>query len=126
MDGTKVSTASAVLYIGMQLLGAWLAYYLYLRFVNNRVAASRWSLHQPHSDRRSCWYGHLRLWRRFQPSTKYSTTAVAAFTGLSYMLGIIAASSATVVCSALRWHLAIVRAWVWGSYVLGPVLGAIC
>jgi glycerol uptake facilitator-like aquaporin len=33
----KVSTVSAILYVAVQLLGAWVAYYLYTYFVNSKL-----------------------------------------------------------------------------------------
>jgi glycerol uptake facilitator-like aquaporin len=60
-------------------------------------------------------------------ATVYKTlshTTRSAFIGISYTLGILAASSAAL--GLLNPAVALgIKAWVWGTYVLGPVLGAI-
>ena len=120
----KVSTVSAVLYIGMQLLGAWLSYYLYTYFVNNKLQSVGGHYTSRILIAEAVGTAIFAFGYASTVYKKYSTTTTAAFTGLSYMLGIIAASSAAI--GLLNPALALgVRAWVWGSYVLGPVLGAV-
>jgi hypothetical protein len=53
-----------------------------------------------------------------------SPAVTASFAGLSYVVGIIAASSASIGLLNPAVSLG-VRAWVWGTYVLGPVVGAL-
>jgi glycerol uptake facilitator-like aquaporin len=55
---------------------------------------------------------------------RLSTAVTATVAGLSLTLGIIAASSASI--GLLNPAVALgVKAWVWGTYVLGPVIGAV-
>ncbi len=120
----KVSTLTGIVYVAVQLLGAWAAYYLYTYYVNSHL--------QPVG-------GHF-TWRIFTAEAvgagifvfawvaavyqRLSAAVTASVAGLAYMLGIIAASSAAI--GLLNPALALgVRAWVWGTYVLAPVAGAI-
>lgn len=120
----KVSTLTGIVYIAAQLLGAWVAYYLYTYYVNSHL--------QPVG-------GHFS-WRIFVAEgvgaaifvfawvaaayQRYTSGLSAAVVGLAYMLGIIAASSAAI--GLLNPALALgIRAWVWGTYVLAPVAGAV-
>jgi len=120
----RVSTARAVVYIAAQMLGAWAAYYLYTYFVKTSL--------QPVGGH---YTGRILVAETvgtalftfgfasavYQAYT-WSTRAFVA--GLSLMLGTIAASSASI--GLLNPAVALgARAWVWGTYVLGPVLGAI-
>lgn len=120
----RISTAKAILYIVFQLLGAWVAYYLYTYFVNNKLQpigghyTGRILVAEGVGTAIFAFGWAAAVYQKLSPSV---TAAVA---GLSYMLGIIAASSAAI--GLLNPALALgVRAWVWGTYVLGPVIGAI-
>ncbi len=120
----KVSTVRAVTYIAAQLLGAWAAYYLYTYFVKTSL--------QPvggHFNGRILvaetvgtalfTFGYAS--NLYQGFTRAVSASVA---GLSLMLGALAASSAAI--GLLNPAVALgVRSWVWGTYVLGPVLGAL-
>jgi aquaporin Z len=120
----RLTTLRTVLYVAAQLLGGWLAYYLYTYFVNNHL--------QPVGGHYS---GRIMVAEAvgtgifafafaaaaFQNATQ---AAKASFAGLGLTIGIIAASSASI--GLLNPAVALgVRAWVWGTYVLGPVVGAI-
>ncbi len=120
----KLSTLSAVMYIVMQLLGAYGAYWLYTYFVNSHLQ----SIGGHFSGRilaaeaaGALLFGFAWAAAVYQKFTVATTAAVA---GIAYMLAIIAASSASIglVNPALALG---VKAWVWGTYVLGPILGAI-
>jgi aquaporin Z len=120
----KLETVTAVMYIAAQFLGAWGAYYLYTYFVKNTL--------QPVG-------GHFTgrilvaeavgtaLFSFGVASAVYqgvSRAATASYAGLALMIGIVAASPAAI--GLLNPAVALgVRAWVWGTYVLGPVVGAI-
>jgi glycerol uptake facilitator-like aquaporin len=55
---------------------------------------------------------------------RFNTAVTATVAGLSYMLAIVAASAAAI--GLVNPGVALgVRAWVWGTYVLGPVIGAV-
>jgi hypothetical protein len=57
---------------------------------------------------------------------RFSIEGVAAFTGIAYMVGIIAASAGNAALGLLNPAVALgIHAWVWTTYVLGPVIGAV-
>jgi glycerol uptake facilitator protein len=120
----KISTLNTVVYVAMQLLGAWLAYFLYTYFVNNKLTPI--GGHFSGRILAAEAVGALVLGFAWASAVyqRYSTTVTSAVVGMAYMLAIIAASSASVglVNPALALG---VRAWIWGTYVLGPVLGAV-
>lgn len=120
----KVTTARAVIYIAAQLLGAWAAYYLYTYFVKTSL--------QPVGGH---YTGRILVAETVGTAIftfgfasavyqGFNRAVTATVAGLSLMLGIVAASSAAI--GLLNPAVALgVRAWVWGTYVLGPVLGAL-
>jgi aquaporin Z len=120
----RVTTVRAIFYIAAQLLGAWFAYALYTYFVNNSLQ----SVGGHYSGRilaaeavGAGIFGFSFAAAVYQGVTR---AAAAAYIGLGLMIGIVAASSASL--GLLNPAVALgVRAWVWGTYVLGPVLGAI-
>ena len=124
----KVTTGRALLYIVLQMLGAWGAYGVYTYYANNSL--------QPIG-------GHftLRVLVAEGVGTAifafgysaalyqgFSLAVRASVTGLSYVVGVVAASAAAVglINPALAFG---VRAWVgttYGpSYLYGPVIGAV-
>lgn len=120
----KLSTMTMVVYVAVQLLGAWAAYYFYTYLVNGHL--------QPiggHFTGRilaaeavgALIFGFAYAAAIYQ---KFNVAITASVAGIAYMIAIIAASSASIglVNPALALG---VRAWVWGTYVLGPILGAI-
>lgn len=120
----KISTLNAVLYVAVQLLGAWAAYYLYTYFVNSSLQpigghfTGRVLVAEAVGTAIFSFGWAAAIYQRF------TTAVTASVVGLSYMVGIVAASAAAIglVNPALALG---VRAWVWGTYVLGPVLGAV-
>ncbi len=120
----KINTVKAILYVAVQLLGAWLGYRLYTYYANSTL--------QPIG-------GHF-IWRIAvaegvgaaifafgYAAAKYqgfSTPVRASVNGISYIVGLVAASSAAI--GLINPALALgVRAWVLGSYVAGPIVGAV-
>jgi glycerol uptake facilitator-like aquaporin len=116
----KISTINAVLYVAVQLLGAWAAYYLYIYFVKYALQpvgghfTGRILVAEAVGTGIFAFGWSAALYQRF------STAVTASVAGLSYMIGIIAASSAAI--GLLNPAVAL---GVWGTYVLGPVLGAV-
>lgn len=120
----KVSTLTALLYVVFQMLGAWAAYGIYTYYVNSTL--------QPiggHFSTRiliaeavgTLIFSFALAGAVYQ---KFSVAATSAAAGIGLMLGAISAS--TVSLGLLNPALAFgVRAWVWGTYVLGPIIGAI-
>lgn len=120
----KVTTLRAILYIAAQLLGAWLAYVLYTYFVNNTLQ----NVGGHYSGRilvaESVGTGIFAFVWASAFYQRFSLAVKASVSGLGYTIGIIAASSAAI--GLLNPALALgIRSWVWGTYVLGPVVGAI-
>jgi len=120
----KISTVTGALYIVAQLLGAWAAYGLYTYFVNTHLSSvgghftARILIAETVGTAIFSFGVASTVYRRL------SLEGSAAFTGVSYMIGIVVASSAAI--GLLNPAVALgVRAWVWGTYVLGPVIGAI-
>lgn len=120
----QVRSIDALVLIAMQLLGAWLAYYLYTFFVNSPL--------QPiggHFTSRVLAaeaVGGLVLGLGWAAAVyhQYLNTYKAAAVGAAYVLAIIVASSASI--GLINPAVALgVRSWVWGTYVAGPLLGAI-
>ncbi len=131
----KTSTIRAILYIAVQLLGAFGAYWLYRYFTANNPAVLQ-SLKQQAG-------GHYNIriliseavgtgifafawasavYQRFTPAVS------ASVAGLAYTVGIVAAGSvsAGLTIGLLNPAVALgTHAWVWGTYVLGPVIGAV-
>ncbi len=120
----KINTATAVLYIAVQFLGAWAAYGLYTYFVNNTLQpvggefSSRILVAETVGTAVFAFAVAAAIYQR-------TTVAVtAAMAGLGLMIGIVASSPASL--GLLNPAVALgVRAWVLGTYVLGPILGAI-
>jgi len=120
----KVSTVTAVLYIAVQLLGGWAAYYLYTYFVNSHLQAVGGHFTGRILVAEAVGAGIFAFGWAAALYQGYSRAVTASVAGLAYLIGIVAASSAAI--GLLNPAVALgVRAWVWGTYVLGPILGAI-
>jgi glycerol uptake facilitator protein len=120
----KISTISAILYVAVQLLGAWLSYYLYTYFVNNHLAPIGGHFTGRILVAEAVGAGIFAFGWAAAAYQGYTRSMTAAVTGIAYTVGIIAASAASIGLANPALALG-VRAWVWGTYVLGPVLGAI-
>jgi aquaporin Z len=124
----KVTTVKAVLYIVVQLLGAWGAYGLYTYYANNSLQpiGGHYSLRVLIAEGVGTAifsFGYAAaLYQGFSTATR------ASVTGISYIVGVVAASAAAVglINPALAFG---VRAWVWTSfgpsYLFGPIIGAL-
>lgn len=120
----KVSSLTGVLYIAAQLLGAWAAYGLYTYFVNSTLQPIGGHFTGRILVAEAVGTGIFVFGWAAAMMQGFSAAVQASVAGLSYMIGIIAASSAAI--GLLNPALALgVRSWVWGTYVLGPVLGAV-
>ncbi|HUA12885.1 MAG TPA: aquaporin [Candidatus Sulfotelmatobacter sp.] len=122
----KISSAMAVIYIVMQLLGALLASVLYAYFANTHLQSigghytTRILVAEAVGTVIFSFGIMATVYRRYTPS------AVAVFSGVSYFIGIIIASAGNAALGLLNPAVALgVHAWVWGTYVLGPILGAL-
>lgn len=120
----QVSTLTALLYVAVQMLGAWAAYGLYIYFVNNSLPEVGGEFSGRILAAEAVGAGILGFGFAAAVYQGFSRAVTASFAGLAYMLGIIAASSASI--GLLNPAAAFgVRAWVLGTYVLGPVIGAL-
>lgn len=120
----KVDTLTAVLYIAFQCLGAFAAAQLYVYFVSTDLQAVGgkfgWQI----------FFAELvgaAIFAFCFASAVYqgfSRAVSASFIGLGLMIGILAASSASL--GLLNPAVALgVDALVWGTYVAGPIVGAV-
>jgi aquaporin Z len=120
----RVTTARAILYIVAQMLGAWLAYVLYTYFVNNSLQSVGGHFSGRILAAEAVGTGLFAFGFAAAVYQGYSRAVTASFCGLALMIGIVAASPGSI--GLLNPAVALgVKAWVWGTYVLGPVLGAI-
>jgi glycerol uptake facilitator-like aquaporin len=120
----KISTLTGVLFIAAQMLGAWGAYWLYTYFVNSSLQKVGGHFTGRILVAEAVGTGLFAFGWAAALYQGYTRAVTASVAGLAYMLGIVAASSAAI--GLLNPAVALgVRAWVWGTYVLGPVLGAI-
>ena len=121
--GRRVKTTGAIVYIAAQLLGAYVAYYLYSYFVKSTWAntghfAGRVMVAEATGTFifAFAWVAAVRQ--------QYDIGRKAAVVGLAFTVGIIVASAASN--GFLNPAIALgARSWGWGTYVLGPVVGAI-
>ncbi|MFI5270888.1 MAG: aquaporin [Candidatus Saccharimonadales bacterium] len=124
----KVATVTTILYVAVELLGAWAAYFLYTYLVNNHLG----KIGGKYSARiliaeivGTAIFGFvfasavnkIEKGEGTQPSK-------SAYIGIGLFIGALVASSGSV--GLLNPALALgVRAWVWSTYVVGPILGAV-
>lgn len=126
----KVQTLQAVLYIVVQLLGAWLAYYLYTYFVANPLQpigghfSGRVLVAEAVGTAIFSFAFAAVVYQRFTEGVR------ASVAGVAFALSMIVAAAASI--GLINPALALgTRAWNfagsmgWNTYVLGPVLGAI-
>jgi glycerol uptake facilitator-like aquaporin len=120
----QVRTLEALALIAMQFLGAWVAYYLYTFFVNSSLQPI--GGHYTSRVLAAEAVGGLVLGLGWAAAVyhNYLNSYKAVAVGAAYALAIIVASSASI--GLINPAVALgVRAWVWGTYVAGPILGAI-
>lgn len=129
--GRRVGTVTGVVYIIMQLLGAWAAYGIYTYFVNSTL--------QPIGGH---YVGRVFVaeivgafilalgWGAVAYRRVLTGGAQAATVGIAYALGIIVAASAgiglvnpAVALGTRSWE--IWGSMGWGTYVAGPIIGAL-
>lgn len=126
----RVRTVPALMYIVVQLLGAWAAYGLYRYFVNTDVQQVAQAFNDQIMVAEAVGAMVFAFAWAAAAYNRYETARFATIAGLAFALAIIVASAASVGLAnpALAEG---VRAWEvfgengWGNYVLGPVLGAI-
>lgn len=127
----KISTVSAILYIIVQMLGAWAAYGLYTYFVNSGLQkiGGNYSGRVLVAEAVGAFIFAL-TWGVVYFRSNFSVAAKSAILGLGFTLAIIIAAGTGIgiVNPAVAFG---IRAWElwgamgWGTYLLGPVLGAV-
>lgn len=126
----RVRTPAALLFIVVQLLGAWAAYGLYKYFVNTEVQA----VNQEFSGRIMVAeaIGAMIFAMAWAAAAynRYDVGKAAAVSGFGLIIAVIVASAASIglvnpalAVGARAWE--VVGTQGLGNYVLGPVLGAI-
>ena len=120
----KLSTLTTVLYVAVEFLGAWGAFYLYGYFVNSKLSPIGGHYNGRTLAAEAVGAGILAFVWAAASYQKWSRGLSAAAVGIALMIAMVAASAAGIglVNPALALG---VRAWVLGTYVLGPVLGAV-
>jgi glycerol uptake facilitator-like aquaporin len=120
----KLDTLSTVLFVAVQVLGAWGAYALYTYFTRNGLQpiGGKFDAHILAAESVGTFIFAFGVAAAYYQGLTRAVTA--AYSGIALMLGGIAASSAALgLLNPAVAHG--VRAWVWGTYVLGPVIGAV-
>jgi len=119
----KVKTLPAIVYVAAQLVGGIAAYFLFTYFVSQT-----WS-NNGHFDGRvlvsEAVGGFIfSIGVAAAVFQKLEGGKAAAVIGMSLMLGVLVSSAGAggIVNPAVALG---VRSWVWGTYVLGPILGGI-
>lgn len=120
----KISTVKAVLYIVVQLLGAWAAYGVFTYLVSNTLPSvkSTFSTHVLVAE--ALGTAILALGWTAAVYQGYSRAVTASMTGLAYIVGMVAVSE--VAIGLLNPAVALgARSFVLTTFVLGPVIGAV-
>ncbi|HSX17675.1 MAG TPA: aquaporin [Patescibacteria group bacterium] len=119
----RVKVLPALVYVAMQILGGLAAYGLFSYLTNHRVANSG------HYDSRilvseAAGAFVFSLGWAATLYNRYEGGKAAAVVGASLAVGILTASfvSGGIINPAVALGM---RSWVWGTYALGPVLGAV-
>jgi len=118
-----VKTLPAIVYVAAQLLGGVVAYALFSYFAKgNFPATGKFDSHILVAEAVGTFVFALG-WAAVAYQ-KFEASKAAATVGVSLVLGVIIASVASA--GLLNPAIALgVKNWVWGTYVLGPVLGSI-
>jgi aquaporin Z len=120
----RIRTSKAFLYIAVQLLGAWLGYWLYTYYANSTLmyigGHFTWRVAVAEGVGTAIFaFGYSAVMYQ-----NFSHAVRSSLAGISYIVGVVAASAAAV--GLINPALALgVRAWVWGSYVAGAAVGGI-
>ena len=120
----KVSTLRGILLIAVELLGAWTAYYVYTYFVNTSLTNIGGHFTGRTLAAEAVATGILALVWGAAVFGKWSNNLKAPAVGVAVMVAMIVASTAGIGLANPALSLG-VRAWVWGTYVAGPVIGAV-
>lgn len=121
----QIKTTKAVAYIIVQLLGGWAAYALYKYFAQGHPVQSLPTAYDSHilvAEALGAFVFSFVLAGVWYQKLHWLARAVAAGGALSIGMIISAVGSAAFLNPAVALA---ANAWSWGTYVLGPVLGAL-
>lgn len=122
----RTKTLTAVAYIAAQLLGGWAAYFLYKYFLNGPVQKASNGYEARILVAEAVGAFVFTLIAASVLYTKVWGYRRAVVVGAAYTVGVIVASAAGASNGFVNPAVALgSHAWGWGTYVLGPVLGAI-
>lgn len=120
----KLDTVNGILYIAVQMLGGYGAYLLYTYFVNSTLQPVGGHFAGRILAAESVGAGIFAFGWAAAKYQRFNTATFSSVAGIAYAVGIVAASSVSI--GLLNPAVALgIKAWVWGTYVLGPVIGAI-
>lgn len=120
----KVKTIPALAYVAAQLLGAAAAYLLYTYLIGQKLQGGNHNFDSKILIAETVGTFIFALGWAAAAYQRYEAGKAAAVVGISLMLGVLAASIANG--GLLNPALALgAHVWVWSTYVLGPILGAI-
>jgi aquaporin Z len=120
----KVKALPAIVYVAAQLLGGIAAYYLFTYFIGQTWHNAAGQFESKILVAETVGAFIFALGFATAVFQKLEGGRAAAVIGMSLMLGILvsAAGAGGIVNPAVALG---VRSWVWGTYVLGPILGGI-
>jgi aquaporin Z len=120
----KISTVKAVLYIVVQLLGAWAAYGIFTYLVSSTLPATKSTFSSHLLVSEALGTAILALGWTAAVYHGLSRAVSASMAGLAYVVGMVAVSEVAV--GLLNPALALgTRSFVLTTYVLGPIIGAV-
>jgi glycerol uptake facilitator-like aquaporin len=121
----RISTVRAIVYIVAQFLGAFAAYGIFRYFAGQHLPDVGGKYQGKVLIAEAIGTGVFAFGFASAAMTRtYTQGTKAAFIGLSFAIGSLIAS--THALGLLNPAVALgLRSWVWGTYVLGPVIGAI-
>ena len=120
----KVATTRAIALVAAQFLGAWLAFFLYRYLVNQTLQPVGGTYSSRVLVAEAVGGAVLGIGWAAATYHNFTVNSKAALVSASYVFAIVVASSASI--GLINPAVALgARAWEWGTYVLGPVLGTI-
>ncbi|HEY1645746.1 MAG TPA: aquaporin [Candidatus Saccharimonadales bacterium] len=120
----KVSSLRLILLVAAELLGAWAASFVYGYFVNTKLTSIGGHFSGRTLAAESVAAGVLGLAWGAAKFGHWSKAQKAGVIGVAVMLAMVLASSGGIGIANPALALGM-RAWVWGTYALGPVIGAV-
>jgi glycerol uptake facilitator-like aquaporin len=120
----KISTLRAIPYVVVQMLGGFATLGLFTYYTNTHLSSVGGHFSGRILAAEAIGSAFFAMGYAATVYKTLSHNVRSAFVGISYTLGILAASSAAL--GLLNPAVALgIKAWVWGTYVLGPILGAV-